>query len=135
LRGRCWRFCSTSALSISALTRWLVAPLGVWPPYTKPDPELRSIIGATSKWDIAVERLALHRVLETIDAEWRALMMLGAPVLSPSPWARMPDQVDCLHHARVGIAGPVTFQQLDLYMIERIEVGKAVLNRARQQGF
>jgi hypothetical protein len=44
-------------------------------------------------------------------------------------------QVDCLHHALVGIAGPVTLQQLDLYMIELIEVGKAVLNRARQQGF
>jgi hypothetical protein len=43
--------------------------------------------------------------------------------------------VDCLHHARVGIAGPVTLQQVDLYMVERIEVGKAVLNRARQQGF
>jgi hypothetical protein len=43
--------------------------------------------------------------------------------------------VDCLHHALVGIAGPVTLQQFDLYMVERIEVGKAVLNRARQQGF
>src|SRR6266481_5644546 len=43
-------------------------------------------------------------------------------------------QMDCLHHALVGIAGPVTLQQFDLYMVERIEVGKAVLDRARQQG-
>jgi hypothetical protein len=43
--------------------------------------------------------------------------------------------MDRLHHARVGIAGPVTLQQFDLYMVERIEVGKAVLiNRRRQQG-
>src|SRR5947208_7716247 len=42
-------------------------------------------------------------------------------------------QMDCLHHALVGITGPVTLQQFDLYMVERIEVGKAVLNRARQQ--
>src|SRR5262249_39020612 len=43
-------------------------------------------------------------------------------------------QMDCLHHALVGIARSVTSQQFDLYMVERIEVGKAVLNRARQQG-
>jgi hypothetical protein len=43
-------------------------------------------------------------------------------------------QMDCLHHALVGIARAVTLQQLDLYMVERIEVGKAVLDRARQQG-
>jgi hypothetical protein len=43
-------------------------------------------------------------------------------------------QMDCLHHALVGIAGPVTLRQFDLHMVERIEVGKAVLNRARQQG-
>jgi hypothetical protein len=42
--------------------------------------------------------------------------------------------MDCLHHALVGIAGPMTLQQFDLYMVERIEVGKAVLDRARQQG-
>jgi hypothetical protein len=43
--------------------------------------------------------------------------------------------MDRLHHARVGIAGPVTLQQFDPYMVERIEVGKAVLiNRRRQQG-
>ena len=42
--------------------------------------------------------------------------------------------MDCLHRALVGIAGPVTLQQFDLYMVERIEVGKAVLDRARQQG-
>ena len=29
-------------------------------------------------------------------------------------------QVDCLHHAVVGIAGPVTLQQFDLYMVERL---------------
>jgi len=43
-------------------------------------------------------------------------------------------QVDCLHHALVGISGPVTLQQFDLYMVERIEVRKAVLDRAHQQG-
>src|SRR5262245_54043781 len=43
-------------------------------------------------------------------------------------------QMDCLHHALVGIAGSMTLQQFDLYMVERIEVGKAVLDRARQQG-
>ena len=43
-------------------------------------------------------------------------------------------QMDCLHHALVGLAGPVTLQQFDLYMVERIEVGEAVLDRARQQG-
>jgi hypothetical protein len=43
--------------------------------------------------------------------------------------------MDRLHHARVGIAGPVTLQQFDPYIVERIEVGKAVLiNRRRQQG-
>jgi hypothetical protein len=31
-------------------------------------------------------------------------------------------QMDCLHHALVGIARPVTSQQFDLYMVERIEV-------------
>jgi hypothetical protein len=34
-------------------------------------------------------------------------------------------QVDCLHHAIVGIAAPVTLQQFDLYMVEWIEVGKS----------
>jgi hypothetical protein len=43
--------------------------------------------------------------------------------------------MDCLHHALVGIAGPVTLQQFDLYMVERIEVGKAVLDRAVSKGF
>src|SRR5262245_34923556 len=43
-------------------------------------------------------------------------------------------QMDCLHHALVGLAGPMTLQQFDLYMVERIEVGEAVLDRARQQG-
>ena len=42
--------------------------------------------------------------------------------------------MDCLHHALVGIACPMTLQQFDLYMVERIQVGKAVLDRARQQG-
>jgi hypothetical protein len=42
-------------------------------------------------------------------------------------------QMDCLHHALVGIAGPMTLQQFDLYMVERIEVGEAILDRARQQ--
>jgi hypothetical protein len=37
-------------------------------------------------------------------------------------------QMDCLHHALVGIASPVTLQQVDLHMVERIEVGKAVLD-------
>jgi hypothetical protein len=37
-------------------------------------------------------------------------------------------QMDCLHHALVGIASPVTLQQFDLHMVERIEVGKAVLD-------
>jgi hypothetical protein len=41
--------------------------------------------------------------------------------------------MDCLHHALVGIAGPMTLQQFDLYMVERIQIGKAVLDRARQQ--
>jgi hypothetical protein len=26
-------------------------------------------------------------------------------------------QMDCLHHALVGIAGPMTLQQFDLYMV------------------
>src|SRR5438034_293843 len=43
-------------------------------------------------------------------------------------------QMDCLHHALVGIASPMTPEQFDLYMVQRIEVGKAVLDRARQQG-
>ena len=43
-------------------------------------------------------------------------------------------QMDCLDDALVGIAGPMTLQQLDLYMVERIEVRKTVLDRARQQG-
>src|SRR5262249_49417568 len=43
-------------------------------------------------------------------------------------------QMDCLHHALVGLAGPMTLQQFDLHMVERIEVGEAVLDRARQQG-
>src|SRR6516162_9684461 len=43
-------------------------------------------------------------------------------------------QMDCLHHALVGLAGAMTLQQFDLYMVERIEVGEAVLDRARQQG-
>src|SRR5262245_26747452 len=43
-------------------------------------------------------------------------------------------QMDCLHHALVGIASPVTPEQFDLYMVQRIEVGKAVLDRAREQG-
>src|ERR687888_330834 len=43
-------------------------------------------------------------------------------------------QMDCLHHALVGIAGPVTPEEFDLYMVQRIEVGKAVLDRAREQG-
>src|SRR5215831_4856253 len=43
-------------------------------------------------------------------------------------------QMDRLHHALVGLAGPMTLQQFDLYMVERIEVGEAVLDRARQQG-
>ena len=42
--------------------------------------------------------------------------------------------MNCLHPALVGIAGPVTLQQFDLYMVEWVEVGKAVLDRARQQG-
>jgi len=37
-------------------------------------------------------------------------------------------QMDCLHHALVGVARPVASQQFDLYMVERIEVGKAVLD-------
>src|SRR6184192_1757859 len=41
-------------------------------------------------------------------------------------------QMDCLHHALVGITGPVTLQQFDLYMVERIEDRKSVVNRARQ---
>ena len=40
--------------------------------------------------------------------------------------------MDCLHHALVGIAVPVTLQQFDLYMVKRIEVGKAILDRARR---
>ena len=43
-------------------------------------------------------------------------------------------QMDCVDHALIHIAGPVTLQQLDLDMVERIKVGKAVLDRARQQG-
>jgi hypothetical protein len=42
-------------------------------------------------------------------------------------------QMDCLHHPLVGIASPVTLQQFDLYMVEWIEVRKAILDRARQQ--
>src|SRR6516162_9646637 len=43
-------------------------------------------------------------------------------------------QMDCLDHALIGLAGPMTLQQFDLYMVERVEVGEAVLDRARQQG-
>src|SRR5262245_41387321 len=43
-------------------------------------------------------------------------------------------QMDCLHHALVAIASTVTLQQFDLYVVEWIEVRKAVLDRARQQG-
>ena len=36
-------------------------------------------------------------------------------------------------HARVGVARAVPLDQLDLQVVQRIEVGEAVLDRARQQ--
>jgi hypothetical protein len=42
--------------------------------------------------------------------------------------------MDCLHNALVGIPASVTLKQLDLDMIKRIEVPKAVPDRAGQQG-
>ena len=75
----------------------------------------------------------------TIDS---VLRVLGVDMLvfgSDRPYAQpccdpVDGQMNCLYHALVGIAGPVTLQQFDLYMVERIEVGKSVLARAREQG-
>jgi len=43
--------------------------------------------------------------------------------------------MNCLHPALVGIAGPVTLQQFDLHMVERIEVRKAFLIERACNGF
>ena len=43
-----------------------------------------------------------------------------------------PREMDCLHNALVGIPASVTLKQLDLDMIKRIEVRKAVPDRAGQ---
>jgi phosphatidylserine/phosphatidylglycerophosphate/cardiolipin synthase-like enzyme len=42
-------------------------------------------------------------------------------------------QVDAALHALVGLAGAVAAQQLDLDVVQRIEVGEAVADRALQQ--
>ena len=42
-------------------------------------------------------------------------------------------EVDALDDARVGVAGAVAAQQFDLHVVERIDVGEAVADRARQQ--
>ena len=39
--------------------------------------------------------------------------------------------MDGLNHPLVGIAGAMAFQELELHMVERIDVGKAVADRAR----
>src|SRR5436190_20667872 len=70
-----------------------------------------------------------NQVRDVTDNQPHALTTVAQPRSYP-----VDGQMDRLHHALVGIAGPVTLQQFDLYMVERIEVGKAVLNGARQQG-
>src|SRR5262249_21834825 len=76
-------------------------------------------------------------VVEWTSLQWPSLFYSGRTKLTTvaqSCGYPVDGQMDCLHHALVGIAGPMTLQQFDLYMVERIEVGKAVLDRARQQG-
>ncbi len=43
-------------------------------------------------------------------------------------------EVDRLHHALVRIAGTIALEQLQLHMVERIDVGKAVADSARKRG-
>src|SRR5215469_4238382 len=54
-----------------------------------------------------------------IPARGRKLTTVAQPCRYP-----VDGQMNCLHHALVSIAGSVTLQQFDLYMVEGIEIGK-----------
>src|SRR5829696_4172023 len=62
--------------------------------------------------------------------------LAGRPGSAAVPQARrdaVDREVDPLHHPLLRIAGAVAPQKLDLHVVERIEIGEAVLDRARQK--
>src|SRR5262252_7517910 len=97
----------------------------------------RKVLRFTSRSPCDMER-AGYRTSRRPDIglmRWRgSLLCLGLATVAQPCGYPIDGQMDCLHHALVGLAGAMTLQQFDLYMVERIEVGEAVLDRARQQG-
>jgi hypothetical protein len=55
------------------------------------------------------------------------------PAVAQSGGDAVDRQVNSGNDVVVGVAGPITFQELDLHVVERIEIGEAVTDRARQE--
>ena len=94
--------------------------------------------GHAASWGRALKALAARPTSASSAWRFRVVAKTRYPLQELATIAQpcgypVDGQVDCLHHALVGIASPVTLQQFDLYMVERIQVGETVLDRARQQ--
>jgi hypothetical protein len=70
---------------------------------------------------------ALTLNLETAGSAQSPRIRKLAAVAQPRGYA-IDGQMYCPHHELVGIAAPMTLQELDLYVVERIKIRKAVLD-------
>src|SRR6266481_9308826 len=76
-----------------------------------------------------------HATYSRTEGRWKVQApALHLPAVAQAGRDTVDTKMNALHDARIGVARPMAPQQFDLHMVERIDVGKAVADRARQQG-